>query len=69
MVDVVVKQCNLVENQQQQKPEVLYIFTPNKSYDYLLNVEPSNLVFLKTHNTEFDITIKFTDQNDRPLED
>ena len=35
----------------------------------MLNVEPSNLVFLKTYNTEFDeIIITFTDQNDRPLE-
>ena len=25
-----------------------------KSYAYLLNVEPSNSVFLKIHNTEFD---------------
>ena len=42
---------------------------PSKSYTYLLNVEPSNLVFLKTYNTEFDeIIITFTDQNGRPLE-
>ena len=35
----------------------------------MLNVEPSNLVFLKTCNTEFnDITVTFTDQNSRPLE-
>ena len=41
----------------------------NKSNAYLLNVEPSNLVFLKTYNTEFDETIiKFTDQNGKPLE-
>ena len=34
----------------------------------MLNVEPSNLVFLKTQNTEFDeIIITFTDQNGRPL--
>ena len=26
----------------------------NESYAYLLNVEPSNLVFLKTYNTKFD---------------
>ena len=40
-----------------------------KSNAYLLNVEPSNLVFLKTYNTEFDeIIITFTDQNGRPLE-
>ena len=42
---------------------------PNKSYAYLLNVEPSNLVFLKIFNTEFDdIVITFTDQIGRPLE-
>ena len=35
----------------------------------MLNVEPSNLVFLKTYNREFDeIIIKFTDQKGRPLE-
>ena len=42
---------------------------PNKPYAYLLNVEPSNLVILKTYNTEFDeIIITFMDQNGRPLE-
>ena len=42
---------------------------PNKPYAYLLNVEPSILVFLKTYNTEFDkIIITFMDQNGRPLE-
>ena len=37
--------------------EVLYTFTPNKSYTYLLNVEPSNLMFLKTCNTELQVII------------
>ena len=61
--------CNLVDNQYQQKFEVLHTFMPNKSYAYLLNVEPSNLVFLKTSNPEFDeIIITFTDQNGRLLE-
>ena len=42
------------------------MFTPNKSYDYLLNIEPKNLVFLETYNTDFDdITIILTDQNSR----
>ena len=41
----------------------------NKSYTYLLNVEPSNYVLLKTCNTEFDeIIIILTDQDSRPLE-
>ena len=61
-------QCDLVHNQYQQKSEVLYTFTPNKSYPHLLNVELSNLVFLETCNTEFDeIIITFTDQSGRPL--
>ena len=35
----------------------------------MLNDEPSNLVFLKTYNTEFhDITVIFDDQNSGPLE-
>ena len=35
----------------------------------MLNVEPSNLVFLKTYNTEFDeVIITFKEQNYRPLE-
>ena len=69
VVEVVLVQYNLVNNQYQQKSEVLCTFTSNKSYAYLLNVEPSNLVFLKTCNTEFDeIIITFTYQNGRPLE-
>ena len=54
VVELVLVQCNLIENQYQQKSEVLYTFTPNKSYTYLLNVEPINLVLLKTYNIEFD---------------
>ena len=69
VVEVVLLQCNLIDNQYQQKTEVLYAFTANKSYAYLLNVETSNLVFLKTYNTDFDeIIITFTDQNGKPLE-
>ena len=40
-----------------------------QSQAYLLKVEASNLVFLKTYNNEFDeIIITFTDHNGRPLE-
>ena len=64
MLEVVLVQCNFVVNRYQQKSEVLYTFT------YLLIVfEPSNLVFLKTYNTEFDqIIITFMDQNGGPSE-
>ena len=47
VVEVVLVQCNLVDNQFQQKSEVLYTFTPKQSYSYLLNVEPTNLVFFE----------------------
>ena len=69
VAEVILIRYNLVDNQYQQQSDVLYTFTPNKSYAKLLNLEPSNLVFLKTYNTEFDeIIITLTDQNVRPLE-
>ena len=46
-VEVLLVQCNLVDNQYQQKAELLYTFTHKKSFAYLLNVEPNNSVFLK----------------------
>ena len=54
VVEVVLVQYNLEDNQYQQKSEALWTFMPNKSYAYLLNVEPSNWVFWKTYNTQFD---------------
>ena len=69
VVKAALVQCNLVDNQYQQTSEVLYTFNPNKSYAYLFNVEPSNLVYFKTNNTKFDeIIITFSDQNGRPME-
>ena len=69
IVEKVLVQYNLVDNQYQQRSEILYNFTPNKSFAYFSNGTPSNLVFFKTYNTEFDeIIMTFTDQNDRPLE-
>ena len=63
VVEIVLLQCNLVYNQYLQKSDILYTFTSNKSYAYLLNVGPSNLVFLKTYNTEIgEIIITFTDK-------
>ena len=41
----------------------------NNCYTYLLNVEPNNLEFLKTYNTDFDdITTGLSDQSVKPLE-
>ena len=69
VVEVVLVQCNLVDNQYQQKSEVLYTFMPNKPYAYLVNLEPSNSVFLKTFNTKSDeIITTFMDKIGGPLE-
>ena len=55
-------------NIDKSKSKVLYTFTANNSYAYLLNVEPNNLVFLKIYYSEFDeIITKVMDQTGRPL--
>ena len=66
IVEVVLVQCNLVDNEYQQKSGVLYTYMPNESDAYIVQVEPRNLVF---YNTKFDeIITTFRDQNSRPLE-
>ena len=45
-INIVLFQYNLVDNQCQEKSEVLYTFMP-KDYAYLLNVEPSIFKNLK----------------------
>ena len=52
VAEVVLVQCNLVDNQYQQTSEVLQTSSPNKSYAYLLSVESIKLVFLKTYTTQ-----------------
>ena len=60
VVEVVLVHCNLADNQSEE----LYTFILNKSYAYLLNVESSNVVFLKTYDIECDEPIiKFADAN------
>ena len=59
----------MVNNDYQQDSRVLYSFLPNKSFDSLLEISPSNHIFLKTFNSEYnEIIVWFTDQNSKPLE-
>ena len=61
--------CNMVNNDYQQDSRVLYTFVPNKPFSSLLEVSPTNLIFLKTYNSEYnEIEVWFTDQNSNPLE-
>ena len=63
VLGLVVVHCNLVNNDYQQDSRILYTFVPNKTFGSLLEISPTNHVFLKTFNSEFQETkIWFTDQ-------
>ena len=60
---------NVPHNDYQQDSRVLYTFVPNKPFGSLLEISPTNHIFLKTFNSEYDeIKVWFTDQNSQPLE-
>ena len=52
--EVVLVHCNMVNNDHQKDSRVLYTFLPNKSFGSLLDISPSNHIFLKTFNSEYD---------------
>ena len=69
VVELVLVHCNLVNNDYQQDSRILCAFVPNKTFGSLLEISPTNHVFLKTFNSEFkEIKIWFTDQTRAPLE-
>ena len=69
ITEVVLVHCNIAHNDYQQDSRVLYTLVPNKPFDSLLETSPTNHIFLKTFNSEFqDTELWFTDQNSQPLE-
>ena len=69
ITEVVLIHCNMVNNDYQYDSRVLYTFLPNKCFGRLLDISPSNHIFLKTFNSEYDeITVWFIHQNSKPLE-
>ena len=61
--------CDIAINDYQQNSRVTYTFVPNKPFGSLLEISPTNHIFLKTFNSEYDeIKVWFTDQNSEPLE-
>ena len=69
ITEVVLVHCNIVNNDYQQDSRVLYTFVPNKPFGSLLEISPTNHIFLKTFNLEYDeIIVWFTDQYSQPLE-
>ena len=69
ITEVVLVNCNIVNNDYQQDSRVLYTFFPSKPFGSLLEISPKSQIFLKTFNSEFQaIEVWFTDQNSQPLE-
>ena len=69
ITEVVLVHCDIVNNDYQQDSRVLFAFVLNKPFGSLLEISPTNHIFLKTFNSEYDeVKVWFTDQNSQPLE-
>ena len=69
VVELVLVHCNLVNNDYQQHSKISYTFVPKKSFGSLFEISPTNHIFLKTSNSQFqEIKIWFTDQTSKLLE-
>ena len=69
VVELLLLYCNLVHNDYQEDSRILYTFVRNKTFGSLCEISPTNHVFLKRFNYEFqEIKIWFTDQTSKPLE-
>ena len=69
ITEVVLVHCNIVNNDCQKDSRILYTFVPDIPFGSLLEISPTNHIFLKTFNSECDeIKVWFTDQNSQPLE-
>ena len=60
ITEVVLIHCNIVNNDYQQDSRVLYTFVPNKPFGSLLDISPTNHIFSKSFNLEYDeIMVRF----------
>ena len=67
--EVVLVHCDIVNNDYQKDSRVLYTFVPNKPFSSLLEISPTNHIFLKSFDSEFnEIEVWFTYQNSQSLE-
>ena len=53
ITEIVLVQCNIVNNDYQQDLRVLCKFVPNKLFSQLLDILPEHFMILKTFNSEF----------------
>ena len=54
ITEVVLVHCNIVNNDYQQDSRLLCTVVPNKPFGSLLQISPTNHIFLKTFNSEYD---------------
>ena len=52
ITEVVLVNCDIVKKDSQQDSRVLYAFVLNKPFGSLLEISPTNYIFLKTFNSE-----------------
>ena len=50
ITEVALVHCNMLNNDYQQDSRVLYTFVPNKPFGNLLEISPTNHIFLNTSN-------------------
>ena len=53
IIEVVLVYCDILDNDYQQNSRVLCTFAPNKSFGRLLDISPTNYIFLKIFTSEF----------------
>ena len=69
ITEIALVYCNIVNNDYQQDSRVLYTIVPNKPFGSLLEISPTNVIFLKAFHSEFsNVEVWFTVQNSQPLE-
>ena len=67
--EVILVNCNIVNNDYQHDSRVSYTFVSNKSFGQLRDISLKNLIFLKIFNSGFSyIELWFTDQNSKLIE-
>ena len=67
-VEIVLVDCNLVNNSYQLVSKILFTFLPNKPFASLINIQPHYLTILNTTNKKFSfIEIWFTNYNSKLL--
>ena len=67
IIELVLVQCNIINNDYQQDSSVLYTLNPNKLFDQLLDILTKSFLFSRTFDSEISyIEVQFTDQSSKP---